>query len=113
YAQFYDYEIAHRHTLSYPPCNRLADIELQNVDPELLDKEAQAITDYLEAIVKEKGMNIKILGPTYPVVHKIQNISLRKIYLKSSSVLELLQLLNLLKSNVKIKSTLLYTPNPL
>jgi primosomal protein N' (replication factor Y) len=113
YHKFYDYELEHRQTLSYPPCSRFAEIELRNTDETLLEAEADRCAIFLESLIEKNRWPVTLLGPTLPPVHRVQHINIRKIYLKSSTMSSLITLYQALRANTTIVSSVFFTPNPL
>ncbi len=109
YPEFYTTEIAHREILGYPPCKRLAELEMRGTDEAQLEKEAQAIAEQLYTANKH---NIQILGPALPPVHKMNNWFVRKIYLKAPTINHIASLLATIDAR-NIRSRIFYTPNPL
>ena len=112
YSTFYATEIEKRAHVKYPPCIRFAEIELRNEDEGLINKEAEALATALKATVKNNRMAIAILGPSIPPVHMIKKMCMRKIYLKSPHVADLIALYKSIDKE-KYKSAILFTQNPL
>ena len=110
YRQFYEKEIEQRKIVGYPPITRLAEIELKHSDEKRIDQEAQTIVRLLEQHAAS-FQDVCILGPAKPPVHKIKNVFSRKIYLKSSSIKDLIELYRKIPKKV-FKSHIFYTPNP-
>ncbi|MEX0939772.1 MAG: primosomal protein N' [Candidatus Babeliales bacterium] len=111
YLSFYERELKTRKEVGYPPAMRLAEIELKFSDEEYVVKDARDLVTFLQKAVNEKKYSIKILGPALPPVHKIKNTHARKIYLKSASISELLQLYASIDHRI-YKSNIFFTPNP-
>jgi len=111
YLHFYEYEIALRQQVNYPPFTRLAQIELKYQATAILEKEAMALVDWLLATAAAKKYDITILGPAKPPVYKINRLETRTIYLKCSSIAPILYLYNQI-NHLKYKSSLYFTPNP-
>ena len=111
YSHFYDYEIALRQQVSYPPFIRLAQIELKHHSTAILEKESIALVDWLLTTVAAKKYAITILGPAKPPVYKINKLETRTIYLKCASIGPILQLYGNIQHH-KYKSSLYFTPNP-
>jgi len=112
YLDFYEYEQAHRSSLSYPPSGRLSAIELIHEDENILDHVARATHAYLKSYCESKALPVVILGPSLPPVHRIQKVSTRRIYLKSNSVGMHLELFHAVRHKINIKSVWFH-PNPL
>jgi primosomal protein N' (replication factor Y) len=84
YLQFYKTEIEKRAMLRYPPCGMLAEIELKDTDEQRIAQEAGILAQELEHVATTKKMDLMILGPSKPPVHKIQGIHVQKIFIKGS-----------------------------
>lgn len=107
YTSFYEHEIAYREELHYPPCYRLAELELRHEDERIVEQDALTIAD----AVQQAYPDITVLGPAMPPVHKVNNIFLRKILIKSPSIQKLLQAYRLISKN-NYASHLFFTPQP-
>ncbi|KKT23859.1 MAG: Helicase PriA essential for oriC/DnaA-independent DNA replication [candidate division TM6 bacterium GW2011_GWF2_43_87] len=111
YTTFFDTEIVHRQRLGYPPCMRLSEIELRSKDEALLDEEAMRCASLLQEFKKDTAPLLVILGPAQPPVHKVKNIFMRKIYLKSPSFAVLKTALEMIfKSGLRVE--VFITQNP-
>jgi primosomal protein N' (replication factor Y) len=111
YRAFYDYEIAYREKLRYPPYVRLAEIELRHPDEQQVLKDANACALLLRQAARQQGIQATLLGPAQPPVHKIRNTCLQRIYLKTATVQEL-HLLYAALANHPFTAHLSFTPNP-
>ncbi|MFA6066524.1 MAG: primosomal protein N' [Candidatus Babeliaceae bacterium] len=112
YSAFYDYEIAYRQTLNYPPFTRFIELEIRNNDNTILEHEADVLADTLETIVHDKKYSITILGPAKPPVNKIKNCFIKKIYLKCGKMSEALSLYTYALEKTEFTSSIFFTPNP-
>lgn len=111
YIDFYEYERAYRQELRYPPYVRFAEIELRHEDEQIVARDAALCVDHIEAYKREHRQDLIILGPAQPMVHKIQNICIQKIYIKSSSMKEIIAAYTSLTA-VPVQSRYFFTPNP-
>lgn len=111
YIKFYESELASRSAIGYPPALRLAEIELKNNDEALLDAESIQIAQHLFEYVQRTSSDARILGPAKPPVSKIKNTHSRKIYLKSSSMAQLIEMYKKIDRH-QFKSSIFFTPNP-
>jgi primosomal protein N' (replication factor Y) len=109
YKNFYRYELQTRKMFNYPPFVRFCEIELVHSDEKIIDDEAIAFTALLH---KKNTSGVTILGPAHPPVEKIKNSHRRKIYLKSPSITEIIQLFKSIKCS-NFSSRIFFTPNPL
>jgi primosomal protein N' (replication factor Y) len=110
YPKFYEREIEHRSLLGYPPCKRLVEIALKHDDEQCVEQEAHLVVERLLQMVGKNA--VQILGPAKPPVYKIQNSHTQKIYLKSESMGELIQLFEKVKKD-DLHCSIFFTPNPL
>lgn len=111
YLKFYENELAARAAIGYPPALRLVEIELKNNDEATLDVESMRIAMQLLQTISQQDHDIRILGPAKPPVSKIKNTHSRKIYLKSSSMAQLIELYKKI-DHQKFESSIFFTPNP-
>lgn len=111
YLKFYENELAARSAIGYPPALRLVEIELKNKDETSLDQEAMAIAMQLLQLSNANSCDVRVLGPAKPPVSKIKNTHSRKIYLKSSSMAQLIELYKKI-DHQKFTSAIYFTPNP-
>lgn len=112
YCAFYEREIAFRQEVGYPPCLRLAEIELRHTSEQIIEFEADKLLHFCMDLTTQRTFNITILGPAKPPVFKIKNIHSRKLYLKGEAINELIKLYQSIDKNT-FRSSLFFTPNPL
>jgi primosomal protein N' (replication factor Y) len=73
----YGSQLEERRRFHYPPFYRLIEITLRHRDREVLDKASEFL------LLRLRQFNsIKILGPEYPLVSRIQNLNLKRILIK-------------------------------
>ena len=109
YLAFYNAEIEKRMAVGYPPDIRLAEIELKGNNEHDIDYDATQLAEFLHT---HKAGDTIILGPAKPMVYKIKNTHIRKIYLKDTRLHNLISLFQ--KINLKSYTSHIYfTPNPL
>jgi primosomal protein N' (replication factor Y) (superfamily II helicase) len=113
YQEFYSYEVERRSLMGYPPLARFAEIELRCDDEATVERESLNCFQALESLALSNKWNVKILGPSEPLVSKIKNVHIRKIYLKSDTLKAILTLYSLLQKQHNLRSALFFTPNPL
>lgn len=111
YQQFYDLEIEKRAAVGYPPCYRLAEIVMKHKNPTLLDQEALQLVQHMNTHAEQAQLTVCILGPAQPPVHKIKNMHMRTIYLKSSSMQDIIAVYRSI-NHTSFKSSIFFTPNP-
>lgn len=111
YLKFYETELASRTAIGYPPALRLVEIELKNTNEKILDNDAMQLALQLTEFAHTLNSEIRILGPAKPPVSKIKNTNSRKIYLKSSSMAQLIELYKKI-DHQKFESSIFFTPNP-
>lgn len=103
YLDFCEEEMKFRKETLYPPFGRLVQIELKNTDK----KQIEADSKHLFEVLIEKNLQnidtknsfVSILGPTKPLVHRIQKTEIRHIFLKSSSFKAIFTLLSKVPHN--------------
>lgn len=111
YLKFYAYEIQNRSTVIYPPFTRLIEIELKHTDETIIEDESMALISSMMEIIQKNSYEIRVLGPAKPPVAKIKNTHSRKIYLKSNSMNQLIQLYRTALQQ-EYASHIFFTPNP-
>lgn len=111
YLKFYDAERAARDSIGYPPCLRLAEIELKSTDEQQLEREALTLALQLNQLMEENKIDAHLLGPAKPPVSKIKNTHARKLYLKSASMAAIIELYKKIDHR-SYKSSIFFTPNP-
>ncbi|MFH1644211.1 MAG: primosomal protein N' [bacterium] len=107
YLEFCQYEKENRKIINYPPFGRLVQIELKNDNIEQLEADSNQLTNILKN--KNQNLNLKILGPSKPIIYKIQKTECRQIFIKAKdfkSVHEILKNINL----QKFKSSIFIVP---
>lgn len=112
YQDFYTYEMGYRKELNYPPYVRFAEIELRAEQEALVDRDARQCVQLMEQQIAARGLQVTILGPAKPPVHKIKHIFMRRIYLKSVDIKQAIALFKYLEAH-QLSSALFFTPNPL
>jgi primosomal protein N' (replication factor Y) len=85
YCDFCTDELAARKEASYPPCTRLACVEVKHRDVTQVEDDAVYVATKLREINQSAHLNATILGPTSPAVSRVQNYEMRHIFIKASS----------------------------
>ena len=111
YKKFYDHEMAARKMAGYPPFMRLAEIEIKHSREEVVERDAHSFAQKLMSQKRVLGLEVFILGPAKPPVHKIQQVHARKIYLKSPSYNDIHTLLDSITTK-HYASSISFSPNP-
>lgn len=112
YKSFCDQELEHRMLLGYPPCLRLAEIEIRHTEEATVEQEAIRLIRLAMVIIHKQQLSVHVLGPAKPGVYKIKNMHLRKIFLKSQNISELHALYEEIEKR-QFSSALFFTPNPM
>jgi primosomal protein N' (replication factor Y) len=61
---FYEYELAQRRRLGYPPFTRLVRLEYRDQDQEAAEREAGRVAERLEDTLKaDRWKNVSLIGP--------------------------------------------------
>lgn len=109
YLTFAEQELATRQETWYPPFCRLAQIELKHKNTAQVDKDAQRVATLLRQKAAESAIPpFTVLGPAIPAIHKVQNIEVRHIFIKTSYFSVIEQISIALKS-LDLKSSLFLT----
>lgn len=109
YIQFYEYEIKKRYEVGYPPAKHIAEIEIRHTDQKTVEKDAEAIADYLIEYAQE---NILVLGPVPAVIYRVQKTYCQKIFLKSIDRIAMIQLFSSMNQD-QFRSSLFFTLDPI
>lgn len=111
YKQFYNHEMTARNMAGYPPFMRLAELEIKHAREDIVERDAHSLAQKLMSQKRVLGLEVFILGPAKPPVHKIQRVHARKIYLKSPSYNDIHKLLDSITTKHHA-SSILFSPNP-
>jgi len=95
YIDFCRVEMEARKESEYPPYGRLVQIELKHDSSEQVQKDAMRLVDLLNHANLENKFDVAILGPAYPVIHKVQNTEIRQIFLKAKNFNNVFHILHL------------------
>ncbi|WP_287883653.1 replication restart helicase PriA [Agathobacter sp.] len=83
YDAFYRQEIAYRGMMNYPPVNHMLVIGLANENEQILAKEAENITIYIEKLLQNHRRDCAVIGPADASIAKMNDIYRKVIYIKS------------------------------
>lgn len=89
YLSFAEQELAVRQMVGYPPCMRLGSIELRHPQAAVVEQDAAAVAAMLRAFVQEKQLAVSLLGPSLPVIARIQQQEIRQLVVKAASFKDL------------------------
>ena len=112
YREFYQQESAKRQEVSYPPWIRLAELEFRHEAEHTVIQDALACANACENFIDEHKLNVTLLGPAKPLVHKVNNISIQKLYLKSDRLQDIIRVYQF-AAQLNMYSSILFTPQPL
>lgn len=112
YKEFYQQELMTRTEVGYPPIMRFAELELKHTCETTIEKEAAQLTQFLLTQQTNRNLHATILGPAKPPVHMIKKTHMRKIYIKSSSMDVIHNLVTAIDRDT-FTSAIYFTPNPL
>jgi primosomal protein N' (replication factor Y) len=93
YLSFAKDELAVRSLASYPPYIRLAGIELRHTCAVTIDAEAHQLAEVIRRFVDEQALSVTVLGPSFPVVARVQEQEIRQIALKGALFKQVRQVL--------------------
>ncbi len=79
YMDFYNYEMANRHKLDYPPYYYITSVKIASKDYDIASKEILKVKKFLQTKIDKKT---QILGPTTASVFKMNNIYRFQIIIK-------------------------------
>lgn len=99
YLTFCQQELEMRQEVGYPPFMRLVCIELKHAQADVVTNDAQKLFNQLEALNQTLNLGITLLGPSLPLVYKIQNAQMRHIFLKAQSYASIHGLLKTIDHN--------------
>jgi primosomal protein N' (replication factor Y) (superfamily II helicase) len=111
YQKFYDYELAKRIEVGYPPYKHIAEIELKANAQAVIEKEARALAETLKNYATQHQLDVQILGPIQSMVYKIKSVYGQKLYVKSFSRNSMMQLFAHIDKS-KLKSAIYFTIDP-
>lgn len=87
YKGFYDEELLYRDLADYPPVNHMMAVQVYSMNEELAERTAMDIVTRLKDQFNDKV----IIGPAKAVISRIKDVYRMVIYIKDSSVDELIQ----------------------
>ncbi len=108
YLKFYKSEIEKRREIFYPPISRLVEIEFKHSNETIIDTESNEFAIELQ---KQNFVDLQILGPSKPIVEKVKNIFIRKIFIKSKNINDIVKIFNKIEKK-HYKSKINFVPNP-
>ena len=111
YLNFCKEELELRKIINYPPYTRLIQIELKNTDGSVLEKDTDKFCQKLHKINEQEKFGMQILGPAKPIVHKIQKMESRQIFIKTESFQKLHKIMHKIDFSV-FKSSIFIVPTP-
>ncbi len=85
YEIFAEQELELRKLANYPPFCRLAQIELSADQEDDADQGGQELVRLIQAMIEQQHLQAVILGPSRPLVHKVQQEHRRHIFIKAAS----------------------------
>src|SRR3972149_5574598 len=69
----------------YPPYARLVTVELKHHDPIQIDADAAVVATALRDAAQGAGDTVRVLGPAYPLIARMQNLEVRHILIKAAT----------------------------
>jgi primosomal protein N' (replication factor Y) len=110
YPLFCAEELEFRRQAGYPPFKRLTYIELKHTEEITVDQDAENVAEQLRAMCEKYQIPITILGPSKPMIHRIQKTESRIILLKSDTFQQVHHVIKSLSTD-GIESGLFITPH--
>jgi primosomal protein N' (replication factor Y) (superfamily II helicase) len=89
YDKLFEQQLLERKTFFYPPYSRLISITLKHRDKQVVEEGSQDLALNLKTL-----SGLKVLGPSTPVINRIQNLYLKNILLKLSKNTDTIRLKN-------------------
>ncbi len=83
YEGFYEYEIAYRKILRFPPAYNMLAIRISAEEEILAVSIAQNLADSIREYGKSNGLGLDVVGPAEAVIYKVNNVFRRMIYIKA------------------------------
>ncbi len=111
YQIFYDEEIQKRIDAQYPPFKHIAEIELRCTDQKDVERDARVFAQCLRELAQKQNFDVQILGPIPAMVYKIKAVYFQKLFLKSFSRNNMIELFSDLK-HYNMKSSVSFTLDP-
>ncbi len=112
YPLYYEYEMKKRSMLGYPPSKRLAEIEAKHEDRAVVVDDMEHYAARVQQFIEHHKLDMQILGPAEPPVHKINNVCSMKLYIKGADARTIAEVFKKLDVS-KYSSSFYFTPNPL
>ncbi len=75
---FYETQLADRHRHDYPPFTRLIEITVKHTDKKTCHEASRRLAE----VLRDKVVNVKVMGPGEPMIGKIRNHYLMTVLLK-------------------------------
>lgn len=111
YQKFYDHEIAKRIEVGYPPYLHIAEIELKGNNQAQVEIEARVVAAALKESALQQKIDVQILGPIQSMVYKVKSVFSQKLYLKSMSRSQMIELFAQLQKD-NLQSSIYFTIDP-
>ena len=113
YLEFYQQEIQKRVDAQYPPYKHVAEIEFKHEDVQQVELDAKEFVLALRGLIEKKKLDVTILGPVPAMIYKVKSVYSQKLFLKSFSRNNVIQLFAELKHDKKrMKSQAFFTMDP-
>jgi primosomal protein N' (replication factor Y) len=97
YLNFCKEEMEFRKETLYPPYGRFVQIELKHTNGHVIEQESQKLFELLSQA--DPKNTTSILGPTRPLVYRIQKTEIRHIFLKAENFAKIYTLLKSIDKN--------------
>ena len=98
YEEFYENELPYRKLSQYPPVVNMVCVLIQDENQRKLDVATEEIARHIKMVKEKKYNELFIIGPSIPPMSYINDVHRRVIYLKGTSVTNLINLKNYLES---------------
>lgn len=101
FESFLEEELKNRSEVLYPPFINLVDLKLSSKEKTYLNEKTEEVFNFIDKVIKNKKIEVDILGPAPCPIEIINNRYRNHILLKGKSKGELNNLVNILNKNIK------------
>ena len=106
YDDFYENELPYRSLSQYPPMVNMVSILIQDKNKNHLEKATAQIAELIKKVKENKYKELFIIGPSVPNISYINDVHRNVIYLKGTSITNLINLKNYLESVINSSPSL-------
>lgn len=111
YLKYYEYEITNRVQAQYPPSGHIAEIEFKSDDQKIVMQDAIMIAKTMRELCLQKQYSVDVFGPLQSLVYKVKGTYTQKLFLKSDSRVQLINVFQQIK-HTSIRSSMFFSIDP-